>query len=94
MLDEILKTLKRHCEYNKVPNKVPNKTTARVIELLIQSPRSTADNIAAELGISARAVRKIITSLKECGVVERVGSNKTGYWKVDAAKLGNNFELS
>ena len=34
------------------------------------------------LGISETAVENNLTFLKENGSVERVGSKKTGYWKV------------
>ena len=35
-----------------------------------------------KLGISETAVENNLTFLKENGYVERVGSKKTGYWKV------------
>ena len=34
----------------------------------------------SEIGITDGAVRKIIRSLKQQGVVEHVGSNKSGHW--------------
>lgn len=86
MLTEIRDTLEKHKTIekvpNKVPDKVPNKSESRVLDLLLESPHITAYEIADEIGITDRAVRKIISSLKEQGIVERVGSNKSGYWKV------------
>ncbi|WP_232369878.1 MULTISPECIES: HTH domain-containing protein [Prevotella] len=38
--------------------------------------------LARRLGISDRMVRKHITTLKSIGLLSRVGSNKTGYWKL------------
>ena len=67
---------------NKVPDKVPNKSVVDVIGLLLKFPGITAVEMASEIGITDRAVRKIIRSLKQQGVVERIGSNKSGYWKV------------
>jgi predicted HTH transcriptional regulator len=32
--------------------------------------------------VSVKYVRKIITTLKNQHMIERVGSNKTGYWKI------------
>lgn len=87
MLTEIRDTLEKHKATekvpNKVPDKVPNKSESRVLDLLLESPGITASAIAAKIGITDRAVRKIISSLKEQGLVERVGSNKSGYWKVN-----------
>lgn len=87
MLTEIRDTLEKHKVAervpNKIPNKVPNKSEAKVLDLLRKSPHITAAEIASEIGITDRAVRKIISSLKEQALVERVGSNKSGYWKVN-----------
>ena len=33
-------------------------------------------------GLSLKTVRTILQSLRETGVVERVGSQKSGFWKV------------
>ena len=38
--------------------------------------------MVAHLGISIRGVDRAIKSLKDKGIIERMGSNKTGYWKV------------
>jgi predicted HTH transcriptional regulator len=34
------------------------------------------------LNISEDGVKKIICQLKDLKVIERVGSNKNGYWKI------------
>ena len=78
---------------NNTPNKVPNKlrnefpgitdTTWDVLMLLNATNASTAEEISAALGISSRMVRKHIATLKQAGLIVRVGSNKTGYWKVN-----------
>ncbi len=87
MLTEIRDTLEKHKETekvpNKVPHKVPNKSESNVLDLLLKRPNLTASAIAKEIGITDRAVRKIISSLKEQELVQRVGSNKSGYWKVN-----------
>lgn len=42
------------------------------------------DNWAAEnLGISKKTVAAHIKGLKEKGVIERIGNNKTGHWKIN-----------
>ena len=38
--------------------------------------------IAEKLGITRETVSRNITKLRESGLIERVGSDKYGYWKV------------
>ena len=78
---------------NNVPNKVPDKfrnefpeitdSTWEVLMLLNATKAATAEEIGTALGISSRMVRKHIAILREAGLIVRVGSNKTGYWKVN-----------
>ena len=77
---------------NKIPNKVPNKlkhdfpnitdVTWNVLIALKANQASTSEDIGLTLGITGRMVRKHIAILREAGLIVRVGSNKTGYWKV------------
>ena len=72
---------------NKVPDEVPNnilkKTAAeQVLDLLGDNPRATAETLGRALGISDRAVRKIIAQLKADGILMRIGSRKSGHWQL------------
>lgn len=98
MLGEIYKTLKEHQGEllpdvpNKVPNKVPDKlrqhfpdisdATWDVFLALQSANHATSEEVGRLLGISGRMVRRHIATLREAGLIVRVGSNKTGYWKV------------
>ena len=42
----------------------------------------TAAEIAMQLGVSSRAVEKRIRTLRENGVIRRVGPNKGGSWEI------------
>jgi len=42
----------------------------------------TATEISERLKISLSTVRRRIKNLREKGIIERIGSDKTGYWKV------------
>lgn len=55
----------------------------RVLLLLNSNPTFSSQKIADRLEITKRAVEKIIKRFRENGVIERIGSNKTGYWKVN-----------
>ena len=77
---------------NKVPNKVPNTlkkefpdisdATWNVYRMLKSNHSASSEEMGAVLGISSRMVRKHIASLREAGIIVRVGSNKTGHWEV------------
>ena len=51
--------------------------------MIIANPRVTQTVMAEKIGVTSRAVKKSIKELNEMGVVlERVGSTRSGYWKV------------
>ncbi|MBR4689875.1 MAG: Fic family protein [Bacteroidales bacterium] len=91
MLEEILKTLKEH-QGKPLPEKVPNKikkehpefseTTWNIFNCIVANPYATANDIASNLQISDRMVRKHIVLLRDASMIRRVGSNKTGYWEI------------
>ena len=53
-----------------------------VVEILYQRPKATVKDICNQLNLKDRQVNKHISTLKSVGLLVRVGSNKTGYWKV------------
>lgn len=58
------------------------ESTIRVLSIIKNNPNITAYEIALELNISSRAAQKQIASLKSVGIIERIGSDKTGYWLI------------
>ncbi len=54
----------------------------RVLLELINNPNISYDTLVVELIISRRTVSRVFNSLVEKGFIERIGSNKKGYWKV------------
>ena len=67
---------------DKVADKVANKSAQKVLMLLYENGNLTRDELSERTGLSLGAIKKIINSLRENGLIERVGSNKTGHWKV------------
>lgn len=59
-----------------------NGNINRVLLLLEKQPSITAKQMAEVLQISPRKVSRIIKELKEKEIIVRIGSNKTGYWKI------------
>ena len=70
-------------------NSINNETTAKnvskrqskIMELIKEN--LTQDEIADKLGVSRFTVIRDIKSLKQNGFLSRVGSNKTGFWKIN-----------
>lgn len=85
MLNEILKTLQKNIKEevpNKLPDKVPNKSELSVLRLLADNPRLTRVELAEQVGMTENGIKKIVANMKAAGWIERMGSNKTGYWVV------------
>ena len=59
------------------------ETATNILCLMLEKPENTLDSIANTLGVTRRTVEKQVKKLKEVGIVSRVGSNKSGSWKVD-----------
>jgi len=53
-----------------------------VFSLIQSSPKITGAQLAQQLGMSLRTVRREVKRLKDEGWIERVGSDKVGFWVV------------
>lgn len=58
------------------------KSSVKIIELIIYNVHITIPELAENLGITTRAVEKQIANLKKQGIIERIGPDKGGYWKI------------
>ncbi len=54
-----------------------------VFKLIKIDPTITSNEIAQKLSISRKTVSQKIKYLKEEGLIERVGSDRSGYWKIN-----------
>lgn len=57
-------------------------TKERVLEELEKNSSLTRDDLSQLVGVSAEAIKQHLSNLKKEGKLERVGSTKSGYWKV------------
>lgn len=48
----------------------------------MKNPKVTQISIANQLKISEKTVKRNINKLKEKGIVERIGADKNGYWRI------------
>lgn len=72
-------TVKKQNDTVKLENDTVNDT---VFSLIKQNKNITATEICERLNMSLSTVKRKIKDLKEQGIIERIGSDKTGYWKI------------
>jgi fido (protein-threonine AMPylation protein)/biotin operon repressor len=72
-------TVKTKNDTVKSENDTVNDT---VFSLLRQNKNITATEISDRLNMSLSTVKRKIKDLKKQGLIERIGSDKTGYWKI------------
>jgi ATP-dependent DNA helicase RecG len=66
-----------------VPVNVPvGKIQQKVLDLLRENAEMTAQGMAERLGVTDKTIKRALSSLKNDGVLERVGSDKAGHWLV------------
>lgn len=58
------------------------KMQERILNELRNNPNLTRSQLKVLLGVGETSVYKGMLILKERGIIERVGANKNGYWKV------------
>ena len=60
-----------------------NKSQETIIKLIRNNPNITIPQIMIETNLAAVSVKKNLKILKDYKIVERVGSNNGGYWKIN-----------
>mgnify|MGYP003368419282 CR=1 FL=1 len=71
-------------ESNKIINEIEGLTKVQedIIKLLLDKPSLTQVELASILGVGERKIRYNMKDLIDKNYIERVGSSKTGEWKV------------
>jgi predicted HTH transcriptional regulator len=59
-----------------------NDPIEKVLVLIEENPKIRLDELVAATGISKRSVSREMKKLQEDGVIERIGSPRSGYWKI------------
>lgn len=67
---------------NVTVNVTLNKTEQAVYNLLVINQNYTRDELAEATSKTVRTIQRVLDSLKAKDLIERVGSDKTGYWKI------------
>lgn len=67
----------------KLKKKDLTKSEKELIEnILMNNPKATVKNISEELHISIASVKRRINKMQNEKIIQRIGSNKGGHWKV------------
>jgi len=76
-------------EKNDTIERVTEKGTEKVtenqriiLEKMKEFPSISAENLSSILSISLRKTKENISKLKAKGLIERIGADKGGYWKI------------
>ena len=65
----------------KVTDKVTDKEQ-ELLALLMEDPGYTMPQLAKRLNVSRKTIAARLKMLKESGLIERIGSDRKGYWKL------------
>lgn len=58
-------------------------TQKKIVNAMEHNPQITNVKFAEKLGVTTRTIERNISTLKKENIIERIGSDKDGYWKVD-----------
>jgi len=64
-----------------------NKTQRKILELLLENPAYTYDDLAEKLDRTRETVRVNLRGLEEKQLIKRVGADKHGHWEVNESIL-------
>lgn len=78
---------KNYEKENEINKNVPvnvnlNITEESILKIIMKNPKATQISIANQLRISEKTVKRNISKLKEKGIIEIIGADKNGYWKI------------
>jgi len=85
MLEMIFKSMKNSANENvpnDVPKNVPLKRVDNIVELMTHNKDITIVELANILEVTDKTIKRDISKLKEQNRLIRVGSLKSGYWKI------------
>ncbi len=76
-------SMKKSSEKTEEGSEKTGKSSEKIIHLIKDNARITIKELAAQLNLTTRAIEKNIAKLKTGGIIERIGGDKGGRWKVN-----------
>lgn len=68
---------------DKKVNEKVNENEQKLLSLLFEDPGYTVTQLSHILKVSRKTIASRLKALKEKGAIERVGSDRKGYWKIN-----------
>lgn len=59
-----------------------NTQEKNILNVIAENPKITQKRMAEQLKIITRQISRILKDLKEKKIIERIGSDRKGYWKI------------
>lgn len=60
-----------------------NNTEQKILKILQDNPNITQEQLANILKVTPMTIKRNTSKLKEKGILERIGADKNGYWKIN-----------
>lgn len=67
----------------KATQKATQKTTQKILEAIAANPKVTRSSLAEIIGITPDGIKAALKSMKDMGLIRRVGPDKGGHWEVE-----------
>lgn len=61
---------------------IVEKSSQKILELIAVNTTISTQEMADSIGISRRAIAKIIAKLQTEGILRRIGPDKGGHWEI------------
>ena len=65
----------------KLPRSCP-EVAQKTYEAICTNPKSSISELSEETGLSERTIKNHLKLLKDLNIIERIGSDINGYWKI------------
>ena len=60
-----------------------NPTEQKILKILKENPNITQEQLSKKLKVTTMTIKRNTNKLKEKGLLERIGADKNGYWKIN-----------
>lgn len=58
-------------------------TKEKILDVIKEKPNITKEELVKQFNMSISGIEKIFRQLKKDNIIERIGSRKVGYWKIN-----------
>jgi len=56
--------------------------TNKILNAIFEEPKATQKRLAEVTGLSMRTISREVKELRDAGIIQRVGSDRSGFWKI------------